>query len=249
MASFAQAHTTNILEIKSGSEYEAVKASGKPSLLFFWALWQEESLTADLKGLVSALGEKYSSVQFCLIEAESFPTVSAIFDVKVVPTFIGICGASIVGRVEGANPPEVSKLAKVLSATTPAKATTSTAEGPSSTSSGLTSQMGTDVLPTKASLEDRLKALINTAPVMLFMKGAPDAPRCGFSRQIVEILREEGIEFSSFDILTDEEVRAGLKTYSDWPTYPQLYVKGELQGGLDIVKEMRQAGPLKAQFA
>jgi Grx4 family monothiol glutaredoxin len=77
---------------------------------------------------------------------------------------------------------------------------------------------------------------------MLFMKGSPEQPRCGFSRQIVEILQGEKISFSTFDILTDEEVRAGLKTYSDWPTYPQLYANGSLVGGLDIVKEMVASG-------
>ena len=99
-----------------------------------------------------------------------------------------------------------------------------------------------------APLEERLKQLINTASVMLFMKGSPDAPKCGFSRTIVEMLKEENIQFATFDILTDEDVRAGLKTYSDWPTYPQLYSKGELVGGLDIVREMKASGPLSAQL-
>jgi len=70
------------------------------------------------------------------------------------------------------------------------------------------------------------------------MKGTPDAPRCGFSNQIVEVLKVNDISFSSFDILEDNEVRQGLKEFSEWPTYPQLYIKGELMGGLDIVKEM-----------
>ena len=89
----------------------------------------------------------------------------------------------------------------------------------------------------KANLNERLKSLTHQAKVMLFMKGSPDAPRCGFSRQIVEILKGTGKAFETFDILTDDEVRQGLKTFSNWPTYPQLYVGGELQGGLDIVKE------------
>ena len=78
--------------------------------------------------------------------------------------------------------------------------------------------------------------------------GSPDAPQCGFSRTLVGLLREENIEFSHFDILRDEEIRAGLKTFSDWPTYPQLYVKGEFIGGLDIIKEMQKEGNLKSQF-
>jgi Grx4 family monothiol glutaredoxin len=78
--------------------------------------------------------------------------------------------------------------------------------------------------------------------------GSPDAPQCGFSRTIVGILREENIEFSSFDILRDETIRAGLKTFSDWPTYPQLYVNGEFIGGLDVIKEMQKEGALKSQL-
>ena len=101
-----------------------------------------------------------------------------------------------------------------------------------------------DEKPTQT-LEDRLKALINQNRVMLFMKGLPSGPRCGFSRQMVQLLEDEGISYGSFDILTDNTVREGLKQYSDWPTYPQLYVNGELIGGLDIVKEMKDDGSLK----
>jgi Grx4 family monothiol glutaredoxin len=78
--------------------------------------------------------------------------------------------------------------------------------------------------------------------------GSPDAPQCGFSRTLVGLLREEKVEFSSFDILRDEDVRAGLKTLSDWPTYPQLYVKGEFMGGLDIIKEMQADGSFRGQL-
>ena len=81
---------------------------------------------------------------------------------------------------------------------------------------------------------------------MLFMKGNPAAPRCGFSRKVAEALSSEGINFGSFDILSDEGVRQGLKLYSQWPTYPQVYVQGELLGGCDIVLEMKQGGELKA---
>lgn len=76
------------------------------------------------------------------------------------------------------------------------------------------------------------------------MKGDRNEPRCGFSRQLIQIMNDTGLSYETFDILTDEEVRQGLKTYSDWPTYPQVYVKGELQGGLDIIKEMLASGEL-----
>jgi Grx4 family monothiol glutaredoxin len=100
-------------------------------------------------------------------------------------------------------------------------------------------------LEAKASLEERLSQLVKRSPVMMFMKGLPSQPKCGFSRQLVEILDQEGIAYDSFDILQDEEVRQGLKTFSNWPTYPQLYVNGELIGGLDIGKELHEDGSLK----
>lgn len=76
------------------------------------------------------------------------------------------------------------------------------------------------------------------------MKGDRSAPRCGFSKQLIQIMNDNKVQYETFDILTDETVRQGLKTYSDWPTYPQVYVKGELQGGLDIIKEMVSSGEL-----
>ncbi len=94
-----------------------------------------------------------------------------------------------------------------------------------------------------------LKQLINSAPIMLFMKGDKYIPQCGFSAQVVEILNALNAEYTTYDILEDEEVRAGLKIYSDWPTYPQLYIKGELIGGCDIVMEMYQAGELQDVLA
>lgn len=97
----------------------------------------------------------------------------------------------------------------------------------------------------EGTFDDKLKKLVNRSKVMLFMKGLPSMPRCGFSRQICDILNQQGIEFDAFDILGDEQVRQGLKTFSDWPTYPQLYVDGELVGGLDIVKEMVENDELK----
>merc|ERR1712130_886612 len=100
------------------------------------------------------------------------------------------------------------------------------------------------MLPKKVSLDSRLKTLTHQAPVMVFMKGNPSEPKCGFSRQLMTILEETKVPFSTFDILTDDEVRQGLKAFSNWPTYPQVYVKGELVGGLDIVKELVEAGDL-----
>lgn len=85
-------------------------------------------------------------------------------------------------------------------------------------------------------LNARLAELVKAAPVMLFMKGTPSTPQCGFSRQLVGLLREQGVRYGFFNILADEEVRQGMKVWADWPTFPQLWVDGELVGGLDIVR-------------
>lgn len=91
---------------------------------------------------------------------------------------------------------------------------------------------------------ERIKTEIGAQPVVLFMKGTPDFPQCGFSAQTVAALRALGAEFKSVNIFEEPELREALKRYSNWPTYPQLYVKGELLGGCDIALEMYQSGEL-----
>ena len=100
-----------------------------------------------------------------------------------------------------------------------------------------------------APLEERLRQLIGRAPLMLFIKGSPEAPRCGFTGQLVRLLGAQGLragrDYEHFDILGDEEVRQGLKAHAQWPTYPQVYWRGELLGGLDIVQELAGTGELE----
>jgi Grx4 family monothiol glutaredoxin len=115
----------------------------------------------------------------------------------------------------------------------PAEATGKYAPGPNDPQAA--GQLADANGPSKEELNTRLGELVKAAPVMLFMKGTPSAPQCGFSRQTVSILREKGVRYGFFNILADDEVRQGLKEYSDWPTFPQVYVGGELIGGLDIV--------------
>jgi monothiol glutaredoxin len=90
-----------------------------------------------------------------------------------------------------------------------------------------------------------IAATVAENPVVLFMKGTPDAPRCGFSAVTVQILDHVGASFVGVDVLQDEALRDGIKTFTDWPTIPQLYVKGEFVGGSDIVREMFQSGELQ----
>jgi len=95
----------------------------------------------------------------------------------------------------------------------------------------------------------RLDGLIASSDVFLFMKGEPAAPQCGFSGAVVQVLSQIGVPFKSADVLADDEIRVGIKLYSDWPTIPQLYVKGEFVGGCDIVREMANSGELQALLA
>jgi len=103
---------------------------------------------------------------------------------------------------------------------------------------------------TSAATTDPIQAFIAQTvtehPVVLFMKGTPDAPRCGFSSTTVQILDHVGASFVGVDVLQDEGLRDGIKAFTDWPTIPQLYVKGEFVGGSDIVREMFQSGELAA---
>ncbi|MCU0890801.1 MAG: Grx4 family monothiol glutaredoxin [Sandarakinorhabdus sp.] len=98
-------------------------------------------------------------------------------------------------------------------------------------------------------VHERIADLVNSNDVVLFMKGTPYFPQCGFSSTAIAILERLNVAFESVDVLADQEIRQGIKEYSDWPTIPQLYVKGEFVGGSDIMMEMFQAGELQALVA
>ncbi len=98
---------------------------------------------------------------------------------------------------------------------------------------------------TKVDINERIKEQLESNPVLVYMKGTPDFPQCGFSGQTVAALKAIGRPFSYVNIFDDPEIREGLKTYSNWPTFPQLYVDGELVGGCDIVVEMYHSGELQ----
>ncbi|NXA17838.1 GLRX3 protein, partial [Ibidorhyncha struthersii] len=191
-------------------------------VVHFWAPWAPQC--AQMNEVMAALAKEHTQVTFVKLEAEAVPEVSEKYGISSVPTFLFFKNSQKVDRLDGAHAPELTKKVQRHASS-------------SSVSSGSNDSA-------KEDLNVRLKKLINAAPCMLFMKGSPKEPRCGFSKQMVEILNKHGISFSSFDIFSDEEVRQGLKTYSNWPTYPQLYVAGELIGGLDIVKELEASGEL-----
>ena len=94
-------------------------------------------------------------------------------------------------------------------------------------------------------VQQRIGEMVGNDPVLLFMKGTPLFPQCGFSSRAIAILDHLGVQYQTVDVLQDPEVRGGIKEFSDWPTVPQLYVKGEFVGGSDIMMEMFESGELK----
>ena len=98
-------------------------------------------------------------------------------------------------------------------------------------------------------VQERIRQTVESDDVVLFMKGSPDFPQCGFSGRAVQVLRACNTPFASVDVLADEDVRQGIKQYSNWPTIPQLYIRGEFIGGSDIILEMYEKGELQQKLA
>uniref|UniRef100_A0A4W4EEG6 Thioredoxin domain-containing protein n=1 Tax=Electrophorus electricus TaxID=8005 RepID=A0A4W4EEG6_ELEEL len=193
------------------------------AVVHFYAPWAPQC--SQMNDVMEELAKEHKQTMFIKLEAEAVPGVSEKYEISSVPTFLFFKGGEKIDRLDGAHAPELTNKVQRLA---------STGGGPAVVGG----------VP-KEELNERLRKLISTAPCMLFMKGSPQEPRCGFSRQIVQILKDHNIQYSSFDILSDEEVRQGLKTYSNWPTYPQVYVNGDLVGGLDIIKELAETGELE----
>lgn len=214
----------NVMEATTAKQFEdfLAKAGKCLTVVHFQAAWAPQCEV--MNEVVDELAKEHTHTTFVKLEAEVVPEVSEKYEIASVPTFLFFKGGEKVDRVDGAHASELTKKVQRLAVTG---------------SPGGAVESGT------TDLNQRLKKLINAAPCMVFMKGSSQEPRCGFSRQLVALLKEHNIQFSSFDILSDEEVRQGLKTYSNWPTYPQLYVNGELVGGLDIVKELAESGELE----
>ncbi|CAM9108138.1 unnamed protein product [Ascophyllum nodosum] len=178
-------------------------------------------------------GLHQGAVTFIKVEAEAVPEVSERLEIAMVPSFVLMKGTVACGKLEGADPPT---LAKRMQEFANERVRSDAPEA------GRTDGIS-------AELQTKLQKLTRAAPVMLFMKGSSQEPKCKFSRKMVEILRGAGVDFGSFDILADEEVRAGLKIYSKWSTFPQLYVKGALVGGVDEIAKLAEGGDLKSQLA
>jgi len=223
MATLSSA-TVELVKDKDRFDKILKDAAGTLLVVHFAASWADQC--KQMGEVANELSKEptYDDVVFITVDAESLAEVSYEYEIVAAPTFVFIKAGKTVDRLDGANAAELTaKVAKYSSKSI------ADLNQPSA----------------KQSLNERLKRLINSASVILFMKGNPELPRCGFSRQITTILNEQECKYSTFDILEDDDVRQGLKAFSNWPTYPQLYVKGELLGGLDIVKEMVESGEIK----
>jgi monothiol glutaredoxin len=100
-----------------------------------------------------------------------------------------------------------------------------------------------------STVQQRIETLVGSSPIVVFMKGSKLMPQCGFSNNVVQILNALGVPFETFDVLSDPEIRQGIKEFSDWPTIPQIYVNGEFIGGSDILIEMYNSGELRETLA
>jgi Grx4 family monothiol glutaredoxin len=216
---------------------DQIPQEGK-TVLFYFAFWHEAC--APLIAVLEALAGTAPTIFFGRVDADQASDLATSHNVSVVPSVLFLVNGAVVERIEGGSvdPSQLTvAVQRLQNRAGDAAATTTTAT--------TTPAVAQD--PQK-DLTQRLNRLIKGDTVMLFMKGSPTAPKCGFSRQVVEILNENKVPFGSFDILSDDDVRQGLKVHSNWPTYPQLYVNGELMGGLDILKELQEEGPLAEQW-
>lgn len=217
--------------VRSSDDLRQALSACSKAVLFFWASWSAPC--KHMQQVLETLAKQHPSIAYLQVEAEEVDDVTEQYSVTTVPYFVLLQDGKESDRLEGADIPglteKVSKLAAAAVAAAPkaASATPAAAAAP-------------------VDVATRIKALLSSSPVVLFMKGNAASPYCGFSRKVVDALTASGVQsFTDVDILKDEELRQALKEYSNWPTYPQLYVDGELVGGCDIVLEMQQTGDLQ----
>lgn len=193
-----------------------------------------------MNSVIKTLALANPDVTFLSIDADVQLDISELFEVSAVPYIILIRNSTILKELSGADPKEFIAALNQFSGSKLASSggTEAAAPAPAPAAAPAAAEE-----PSPEELNERLQKLTSAAPVMLFMKGSPSSPQCGFSRQMVAILREHQVRFGFFDILKDDTVRLGLKNFSDWPTFPQLYMNGEFQGGLDIIKELLEEDP------
>jgi Grx4 family monothiol glutaredoxin len=230
----------NLVDIPNTPQFQELlsKDLKRISLIYFWTSWAEPCV--QMNQVVEGLAKAYPKLLALRVEAEEQADITDSFDINSVPTCLVIQGHALLARIEGGDAAQLKEtITKTLENNSSAAPKSTTSQTPAPPPSSETEEQ----------LEARMHNIMNQSAVVLFMKGNPDTPRCGFSRSAVALLREKNVTFTHFDILNDENVRQGLKKLNDWPTFPQFIVKGEFVGGLDVVKEMKDSGEFEEVFS
>ncbi|KAH8883972.1 glutaredoxin [Thozetella sp. PMI_491] len=238
---------STLTPITSYADWDKHLASVPPSallILSFHAPWAAPC--AQMKTVLETLASEYpvtepATTSWVSLDAEELSDISETYNVTAVPFLVLIRNREVLETVSGSSAVKVREAIEQHASA--AKSGAGGATGAADQQNGAGAAEEKDPETAKKELFKRLEDLVKAAPVMLFMKGTPSEPKCGFSRQLVAILRENAVKYGFFNILADDEVRQGLKEFADWPTYPQLWMSGELVGGLDIVKEEMENDP------
>ncbi|KAJ7946976.1 Monothiol glutaredoxin-related [Quillaja saponaria] len=214
----------SVKDVQSKLELDNLLRTGAPVVLHFWATWCEASKHMDQ--VFSHLSTDFPYAHILRVEAEEQPVISEAHSVSAVPYFVFFKDGKATDTLEGADPSSLAnKVAKVAGAV-------NHGEPAAPTSLGMVAG------PT----------ILEAVKEFAKENGSPEEPKCGFSQKVVEVLKEEKVKFGSFDILSDNEACEGLKRFSNWPTFPQLYCNGELLGGCDIAIAMHESGKLQEVF-
>ncbi|KYQ92170.1 glutaredoxin family protein [Tieghemostelium lacteum] len=235
------------ISANSVEEFNQILKDNKYVIIGFWADWSKPSV--QMNQIFDQLPKQYTQIKFLKVEAEKLHEVSLKYNIKSVPSYFFVSNGKPLHSFVGANPSElnlqtINFVSKIAQLDEDSQNNNNNNNGPIDEETMKKLKLQEE--ENKKKLFQRLESLINQQKVMLFMKGSPDAPQCGFSRKTVEILQKNTFVFGSFDILSDPSVRNGLKEFSNWPTYPQLYINGKLVGGFDIIKEMDAEGELES---
>uniref|UniRef100_A0A1I8EEK3 Glutaredoxin n=2 Tax=Wuchereria bancrofti TaxID=6293 RepID=A0A1I8EEK3_WUCBA len=204
--------------LKNEDEFNQFIRMTEYALVHFSAKWCE--ICEQLNNLLLEFKDELKCFDFAVVEAEEVAGISVANKIVAAPTILFFKKGKEVDRLQGFNPGKLR--IKIIR---------------HNFVEGVASMTKKPIDDEKNDVNNRMKSLIHQSPLTLFMKGTPDNPKCGFSSQIVNLLHGVNADFSSFDVLEDDEVRQGLKEYGHWPTFPQLYLNGELIGGLDILRE------------
>jgi len=216
----------SVVEFKSEAQFDEA-AKNKPIVVHFWASWADQC--AQMDEVLNALLELHQGkLIFGRCEAEEVSSLASRFSISAVPTVLLVKDGKEFTRINGVDPVKLSEQVEKLA-------------------SGAEVESEVEV---KETLNEKLHRLIHQDAIVLFMKGTPKNPQCKFSKQLMALWNEidPELEFSHFNIFEDQEVREGIKTYSNWPSFPQLYIEGDLVGGLDVMRELNDAGELLEMF-